>query len=175
MKGLISNKKGGAPVEQFVGFVAYIIFIAFAGFILYISIKSEPAEVQYVNNGIVVEAQKYLREFSTGRRFSTDYYEEIIKAHETKDQKLINNLAEDFFNYRLGTATRGWLLVFKNSDNTIPLRRIGSDDLINNVLVAENYIPLKDKKDYIKLELYLGERRGKGEAANYDIGMESVE
>ena len=155
------HKKGGAPIDQLVGFVSYILFIAFFGFILYLAISSKSEKIQYVDNGIIIGAQKHLRDFST------QYYDEIVKAAETGNQKELNKITEDFFVDKLQTQKMGWMIVFKNSENLIVLNRIGVDteSLVfvgNTILAAENYLPLQTKnKDYLKLELHLGTTKRK--------------
>lgn len=167
LKSRISNKKAGAPVDEFIGFVVFIFIAVFTLFFLSLIRSSDEKEAtnNIVQQKLIEDAHSSLADFLKYQYQGKPASDIIADSYYSKDYSQIEQASRTFFN---GIYQDEWVLVIKDSKNDVIFSADSDSSLRGNIVAtdysvrvvnnaARMYLPLNPNQEitYIEADLLI--------------------
>ena len=164
MKFKISNKKAGAPIDEFIAFIVFIFVAVFAVFLLNVTSKSNENEIKddIALQKSLNDAHNNLMSFLRQQNNDVNMQEITADSYYKNDYSQITRSITSFFNSKYSS---NWALVITDFNNRNVLT-VNPHDILDSyhqagvaVLtkdVAAAYIPLNPSMQsaYLKITLW---------------------
>ena len=159
------NKRAGAPVDEFIAFLAFVVIAVFTIYFISLIKSSDEKEItgNIAQEKSIDSSQSNLLSFLEYQHRHKQTYDIIIDSYRTEDYSQIEQAARDFFN---DIYQDDWILVIKDSkndvlfsvdsDNSLKVNVVPTDYSLNIVKKAATaYLPLNVNQDVTYLEVEL--------------------
>ena len=165
LKCSISNKKAGAPVDEFIAFLVFMVIAAFTiYFVNLVKFSDEKEATSKIEQQKLIEgSQPILTNFLKYQTQDKQNSDVIVDSYSSKDYSQIEQAARSFFNEIYQDE---WILVIKDSKNDVVFSTDSDSSLKGNIVEtdysirtvqkgATAYLPLSPYQDVTYLETEL--------------------